>query len=351
MIDRLDMQRIWLASAADCEDINNGFYSWHVNFITINRHKTIVCMNNLTRYIIVLYRPKAKDIAHLGDLVKEGIYAAFIEEGVPKSIIDEYLRRCGDVIFSKTAGKRIVANLNEACKIVSFFAGQLDEESILQQRLSLVIGRRIVKFNGVYDYPSEHLFKELCKMKGIPEDNWEQMLQIENYQLKIKLLLNGHDIWRRIMIPSRSTFAQLHEVIQVSFGWFDYHLHEFAVPDRLHESKRNTPSYAGPIKIRIIDGEDMEAGEFLDTEEYEIRYDNRTSLSDVFENADRCSYTYDFGDGWEHEILLEKVIKGSSNRFPVLLEMKGERPPEDVGGPAGFEEFLNIISDPKSPEY
>lgn len=64
-------------------------------------------------------------------------------------------------------------------------------------------------------------------------------------------------------------------------------------------------------------------------------------------------YTYDFGDNWEHEIRLEKVIEDSGNRFPMLLEREGEgeRPPEDVGGAGGFEEYMRVISNPDCEEY
>lgn len=89
----------------------------------------------------------------------------------------------------------------------------------------------------------------------------------------------------------------------------------------------------------------------MELDKYEVRCDNWTSLREIFGYNQSCLYTDDFGDGWEHEILLEKVVKDSHNRFPVLLEREGERPPEDVGGPGGFEEYLNIISDPGSPEY
>ena len=65
--------------------------------------------------------------------------------------------------------------------------------------------------------------------------------------MKVKILLDGHDIWRRILIPSRCTFRRLHRVIQETFGWFDYHLHEFTVPD-----------------------------------EYEVRHDNQTNLREKF---------------------------------------------------------------------
>ena len=91
MLDKMDRKKIEMLPAADCDDGAGGFYSWHVNYITINRKKAIVCMNNLTKYPIVLYRPKAKDIAQLEERVKEGIRAAFRIEGVPESHIEEYL--------------------------------------------------------------------------------------------------------------------------------------------------------------------------------------------------------------------------------------------------------------------
>ena len=351
MLDKMDMQRIAMLPAGDCDDGAGGFYSWHVNYITVNRRKAIVCMNNLTRYPLVLYRPKAKDITHLEERIKEGIRAAFREEGVPEIVTEEYLRNCGNVIYSKTAGRSLVANLNKTCETVGYYIELMDEESVIQRRISLALGRYIVKFGEEYDYPSERLFRGLCLMKGMPEENWEQILQIENYQLKIKLMLAGHDIWRRILIPSRCTFRRLHRVIQETFGWFDYHLHEFTVPDETYVSEKYTPLYAWPIKIRIVDGEDPEAEDYLEPDKYEVKYDNRTSLREIFRDTERCLYTYDFGDDWEHEILLEKVIENSRNRFPVLLEREGERPSEDVGGPTGFKEYLRVISDPQSPEY
>ena len=351
MLDKMDMQRIEMLPAGDCDDGAGGFYSWHVNYITVNRRKAIVCMNNLTRYPLVLYRPKAKDITHLEERIKEGIRAAFREEGVPEIVTEEYLRNCGNVIYSKTAGRSLVANLNKTCETVGYYIELMDEESVIQRRISLALGRYIVKFGEEYDYPSERLFRGLCLMKGMPEENWEQMVQVENYQLKIKLMLDGHDIWRRILIPSRCTFKQLHRVIQEIFGWFDYHLHEFTVLDETYVPEEYTPLYAWPIKIRIVDEETSEVEDYLEPDKYEVRYENRTCLKEIFGDAERCLYTYDFGDNWEHEILLEKVIRDSHNRFPALLESEGERPPEDVGGSGGYEEYLSIISDPESPEY
>ena len=121
--------------------------------------------------------------------------------------------------------------------------------------------------------------------------------------------------------------------------------------DREAQTDERLPLYAYPMKIRIVDSEDPEMEEYLEPDKYEVKYDMQTRLKEIFQETDSCIYTYDFGDNWEHEIRLEKVVKDSSNRFPVLLESMGERPPEDVGGESGFEEYMRIISDPGSPDY
>ena len=264
MLDKMDLTKVKFLPAAVQDDGANGFYSWHVNYITLNRRKAIVCMNNLTRYVIVLYRPKGKDIAQLGERIAEGIRAAFQAEGIPESITQEYLQNCGEAVYSKTAGRSLAANLSKACETVGYYLELLDDAAVIQNKISLALGERFTKIGDEYRYPSEELFRNLCAMKGMPQESWEQMLQIENYQLKIRLLLNGHNIWRRILIPSRCLFSQLHRVIQEVFGWFDYHLHEFIVPDAGYgRPKGNISLYALPIKIRIIDGSDPEADEYL----------------------------------------------------------------------------------------
>lgn len=351
MLDKLDSEKIRMISADECDDGADGFYSWHVNYITINRRKVIVCMNNLTRYPIILYRPKAKDIAHLESRIKEGIRTAFLEEGVPQELVEEYFRNCGDVRFSKTKDRKLLAKLNQTCQIVQYYAELLDEDTVVQNRASLKLGRYMVKFDGKYEYPAHKLLGVICRMRDIPEQDLEQILEIENYQLKIRLMLEHYDIWRRILIPARCTFQELHMAIQFTFGWFGYHLYEFSVMDENYKAEEGTSLYAYPKKIRIVDGEDPEVEQFLERDRYEVKYDTKTSLREIFQETDRCIYTYDFGDNWEHEIILEKVERDSHNRIPYLLEQKGERPPEDVGGEGGFEEYMRIVSDPENPEY
>ena len=351
MLDKVDTKKTRLVSVDNCDDGGNGFYSWHVHYLTVNRKKVIVCMNNLTRYTIVLYRPKPKDIVELEDRIKEGVRAAFKEEGVPAEMVEAYIRNCGTAEYSKTAGRNMVASLNKMCETVRWYEDLLDEKTIVQSGVSLALGNYLVKCGETYVYSSEELFRACCKMENRPEREWEQLPMIENYQIKINLMRTKYDIWRRIMMPYRCTFAKLHWVLQETCGGFDYHLHEFSVIDEDYRPQGNMPLHAYPIKIRIVDGENPEAEDYLEPDKYEVKYDTRTSLKDVFRRTNMCIYTYDFGDDWDHEIRLEKVVEDSNNRFPKLLERQGERPPEDVGGEGGFEAYMEIISDPKSPEY
>ena len=213
--------------------------------------------------------------------------------------------------------------MNKTCETVGYYTELLDEESVIQRRISLALGRYIVKFGDKYDYSSERLFRELCKMKGMPEENWEQIMQIENYQLKVKILLDGHDIWRRILIPSRCTFRHLHRVIQeLSAGLI---IISMSLPYRMiHMTKRIYSAICLADKNTDSRRDDPEVEDYLEPDEYEVRYDNRTSLREIFSDTERCLYMYDFGDDWMHEILLEKVNTDSHNRFPVLMESNGE---------------------------
>ena len=94
-------------------------------------------MNNLTRYTIVLYRPKAKDMMELESRIKEGIRTAFGEEGISEVVINEYIEKCGAVEYSKTAGRSMVANLNKICETVQWYADLLDEDTVIQKRESV----------------------------------------------------------------------------------------------------------------------------------------------------------------------------------------------------------------------
>lgn len=148
------------------------------------------------------------------------------------------------------------------------------------------------------------------------------------YQLKITLKHTKPPIWRRVLVPDNLTLNQLHHVIQVAMGWYDAHLHEFNI---------GGISYGSP---------DVDFG-------MEVKDDAKVRINQVIgKNAKRFRYTYDFGDDWEHIIEIEKVLPYESGRiYPACVAGKRACPPEDVGGPWGYESFLETIRDPSDPEH
>jgi hypothetical protein len=154
-------------------------------------------------------------------------------------------------------------------------------------------------------------------------------MPVKDYQLRIVLKQIVPDIWRRVVVPGNVTLAKLHKVIQLAMGWQTYHLYLFTV---------------GPERY----GEDV--GEWSDFDQ-RVSNAKRTTLQDVVvRKGARFLYEYDMGDGWEHEIAVEAIEESSTSKVRCL---GGSRscPPEDCGGPYGYEELLEIIFDPQHPQY
>jgi hypothetical protein len=150
----------------------------------------------------------------------------------------------------------------------------------------------------------------------------------EIYQIKVTLKGIKPPIWRRIQVPASITLPQLHRVLQVVMGWEDYHLHQFTIA---HER------YGEPDP------------DFAD----DMINENRVRLGQVIRGEKaRFLYEYDFGDSWEHELLIEKILPPDpAVPYPVCLTGKRHCPPEDVGGVWGYPGFLEAIRDPEHREH
>lgn len=158
------------------------------------------------------------------------------------------------------------------------------------------------------------------------------------YQLKVTLKGIKPPIWRRLLIPSNATFWELHIAIQDSFGWENCHLHEFynsALLDR------------NAVRISLPNPEDDFFGEkegLLD--------ESKTLLADFLsEKQPQATYVYDFGDNWEHQIILERILPFDPTEiYPQVIDDKRACPWEDSGGSWGYQEKIKILQD-KNNEY
>ena len=148
------------------------------------------------------------------------------------------------------------------------------------------------------------------------------------YQLKVTLKGSKPPIWRRIQVRGSTTLARLHDILQIVMGWTDSHLHQF-----------------------IIDGEYYGVPD--PDWDREVKNERRVKLEQVVSDVkQRLVYEYDFGDSWEHEILVEKLLTPEpGTRYPVCLTGKRACPPEDVGGIWSYDDFLEALHDPTHPEH
>lgn len=163
------------------------------------------------------------------------------------------------------------------------------------------------------------------------------------YQFKIILKHIMPKIWRRIQVPENYTFWDLHVAIQDAMGWYDCHLHEFDIknPNPLFQLSKQ--------KVRIgIPDED-----FSDPMMNETKPGWEKRIADYFtlENK-KANYTYDFGDNWEHEVTLEKILPREENKnYPLCIDGERACPPEDCGSIPGYYELLEILNNPKNRRH
>ena len=147
---------------------------------------------------------------------------------------------------------------------------------------------------------------------------------------QIKVTLNGAKppIWRRLLVPGSLSLKRLHDVLQVAVGWTDSHLHQFVA--RGTRYGRPDPGFGKGC----VNEKGVRLDEVLRAEK------------------DAMTYEYDFGDGWQHKIVLEKILGSAVDGVaPSCTAGAGACPPEDCGGVWGYAELLKIISDSSHPEH
>lgn len=138
-------------------------------------------------------------------------------------------------------------------------------------------------------------------------------------------------IWRRVDVPLSTTLMALHDIIQVTVGWTDSHLFEFVVGNRV---------YSEPYP-----GHDLD-----DRRIYQARSVRLKQL--LARGVERFLYVYDLGDDWRHDVVIEEVFEGEPDvDYPAFVDGARRGPPEDVGGPFRFTDFLEAVLDPTHEEH
>ena len=147
-------------------------------------------------------------------------------------------------------------------------------------------------------------------------------------EIRVQLQYIEPPVWRRLRIRSAATLADLHDAIQGAMGWSDSHLHEFFIGGRRY----------GPL--------------YEDAPEELIDETKVTLQALKLAKGARFLYSYDFGDNWEHDIQVDKIEDMAAGLLhPLCLDGARACPPEDCGGPPGYQELLDALANPRHPRH
>src|SRR5208282_1949170 len=153
---------------------------------------------------------------------------------------------------------------------------------------------------------------------------------IDGHCFKLRVVLDDvtPQVWRRFVVPASITLDRLHDVLQIVMGWTDSHLHSFTIAGQEFTENPEEPDQ-GVEETGVVLG------------------------ALIRKPGTKFAYLYDFGDGWGHTITVESVDEITDRRAIDVTCLAGKRrcPPEDVGGPWGYTEFLNAIADPGHEEH
>lgn len=152
------------------------------------------------------------------------------------------------------------------------------------------------------------------------------------YQVKISLVESNPSIWRRLLVPSDMLLCDFHKVIQTAMGWTNSHLHQFIQDNTFYTVRMPGDNFWD--EMDNVDYKGMMISDLLTIEK------------------DAVMYEYDFGDGWVHNISLEKISQSEANsKYPVCLDGAMNCPPEDCGGIWGYAQMLEVLENPDDGEY
>jgi hypothetical protein len=148
------------------------------------------------------------------------------------------------------------------------------------------------------------------------------------HQLKITLREVKPAVWRRVVVPSSWKLSKVSRVIETAMGWDGYHLHAFEVGDARY----------GPV----------DPGWDLD-----LNDESKVALAELLtEVKATMRWDYDFGDGWEHDVVVEAIGEASAPLVKaVCLDGRNGCPPEDCCGPWGYENLREALADPAHPDH
>ncbi|MFN3256517.1 MAG: plasmid pRiA4b ORF-3 family protein [Ilumatobacter sp.] len=291
-----------------------------------------------TRTMIPVFTPLAP-AGKLLDRAPAAIAEVLRAHGVAESVIEAELAEMSEVRLAATNDRQLLGVMNEFAFQGEGVWGPHDPDLFqMSMRLSELILGPLMKRHGTPADELAALFRPSADVISLPTATVNAAPTTPRvHQLKVTLRGTKPPIWRRVLVDGGQTLDHLHSVIQAAFGWWDSHLHEFQI---------DGTNYAIP------DEDDWTP----------VRDERRVSIDQALLGARSIRYLYDFGDNWDHDIVIERTTRpdpdagsdadaGSDVTVPDCIDGRRACPPEDCGGTWGYRELLTILADPTHPDH
>lgn len=325
--------RVGAGAAAGCETSTTVLGDWFANALFWQPQVALLVNRRTLLPVFTELAPAAK----LLDRAPAAIEAVLRRQGAEDAFLATERDAMREVRIAPTNDRSVVGVMNEFAFHGEWLwkEGLRDLEELSLRMSSLILGplgmgspdRELATVLG----RTEPLAKLIAFPSGgpAPQPVSRPSSSGSVFQLKVTLNATKPPIWRRVLVEGNSTLDHLHEVIQAAFGWWNCHLHEFQVGRTRDGAPDPDEDWGQPPKD-----------------------ERRTRLDAIASAGSSFRYTYDFGDNWDHRIIVEKVQPAAPGMsVPACIDGRRACPPEDCGGTWGYRELLEILADPTHPEH
>jgi len=299
--------------------------TWYADVFRFNRRKCAVLFNPATRYAVFSFYILRNQIKSLPADANRLIKKAMIADGISAEAAARGASQFENPLVVRTSDRRsrafVVQTIKAGTHVASHFPAS--DAAGMEEAARRLPPPRI-------DAPFLDPVKELGMLLGetVESDAWLHRPQLDVVQLRVQLKGIEPPIWRRIVVPAASRLHIFHLVIQEAFGWTDSHLHSFEAGGTLFETTYpDIPEQVGKDEASIRLSELLEMG------------------------GGSAEYVYDYGDEWTHTIQTEERRFDQLSYTPRCLDGARACPPENIGGPGGYENMLEVLAGPREQDY
>lgn len=323
---------------SDSDAENSDLYTWSVSLTNIfedGESDLLIMMNWASRMAVIVYPVTEEFLEDLTEqeasrFFREQLEQTFVAYGYKRSIIDAYFSKTQADQFVKNNNRSINGQLNQA---INFAIGHLEDLvdpwdfGAQPANYSVLIKENLIKIDKNYQSARESM------TRALEEEFGPDVVDPAAFELTMTLDLLDYQVMRKMIAPKFMNFKDLHRELQYLFNWNNGHLYEFEIGDK-------------DQKIRLF-----EKSEFLEELAEEVALAENYQLSDLLEAGSEFTYIYDFGDNWEVNIEVAEADPQYDKGESLVIEVQGQAPLEDSGGPYGFQELRKILNDPEHPEH